>query len=48
MEARSLLLSANKVAALHKRAKRPGKNLDDGMTAVRQAVAVLQDLLADD
>ncbi len=48
--ARSLVWRANEVAALHKRAKnKPGKHFTDGVTAVRQAVAILQRILpADD
>lgn len=49
MAAKSLRLNAAKVSALHKHAKtHPNKTFADGMTAVREAVAVLQAVLADD
>ena len=48
-EAGSLRRSANRAAALHKRAKQnPGRNFTDGVTALREAVEILQAVLADD
>ena len=49
ISAGSLRRSAAEVSALAKRAKsNPNKRFADGMTAVREAVAVLQAVLADD
>jgi len=46
---RSLLGSANDVAALHERAKQnPGKRFVDGVALIRQAVAILQRILPTD